>query len=210
MLFLWCIPGRIEALRCPWANVEVWRPFIAYVRPPCLYLKRMGWGGGGGSSLGAPELQPIRKCSLRCILIHTYVYAEFVHCQTRHCLKVALHQIKWLPGQSSRCTSSVTKAVIGAYMWQWWLVQILWHLPYVFSSFSCKLLKWYVTVCFLGRFVNGRYHTACRYSGPMAWNSASVTFLKICYYGRQLDLIWCNDTLSMLGRVYKHSYQDQI
>ena len=23
---------------------------------------------------------------------------------------------------------------------------------------------------------------------------ASVTFLKICYYGRQWDLIWCNDT----------------
>ena len=26
----------------------------------------------------------------------------------------------------------------------------------------------------------------CRYSGPMVW--------KICYYGRQWDLIWCNDT----------------
>ena len=24
-------------------------------------------------------------------------------------------------------------------------------------------------------------------------NSASVTFLKICYYGRQRDFIWCND-----------------
>ena len=31
-------------------------------------------------------------------------------------------------------------------------------------------------------------------SGPMIRNSASVTFLKICYYGRQWDLIWCNDT----------------
>ena len=55
-----------------------------------------------------------------------------------------------------------------------------------------------MTVCFLGLFVNGRYHTACRYSGPMVWNSASVTFLKICYYGRQWDLIWCNDTFSVL------------
>ena len=54
-----------------------------------------------------------------------------------------------------------------------------------------------MTVCFLGLFVNGRYHTACRYSGPMVWNSASVTFLKICYYGRQWDLIWCNDTCNM-------------
>ena len=63
-----------------------------------------------------------------------------------------------------------------------------------------KSLKWYVTVCFLGLFVNGRYHTACRYSGPMVWNSASVTFLKICYYGRQWDLIWCNDTYRELVR----------
>ena len=30
----------------------------------------------------------------------------------------------------------------------------------------------------------------------MVSNSASVTFLKICYYGRQWDLIWCNDTSS--------------
>ena len=74
---------------------------------------------------------------------------------------------------------NVTKAVIGAYMWQWWLVQILWHLHYAFSSFCClvnyytvtfatcwyigwvsilKLIfcvKLYVTVCFLGPFVNG-------------------------------------------------------
>ena len=28
----------------------------------------------------------------------------------------------------------------------------------------------------------------------MVLNSASVTFLKICYYGRQWELIWCNDT----------------
>ena len=26
------------------------------------------------------------------------------------------------------------------------------------------------------------------------FETASVTFLKICYYGRQWDLIWCNDT----------------
>ena len=55
-----------------------------------------------------------------------------------------------------------------------------------------------MTVCFLGLFVNGRYHTACMYSGPMVWNSASVTFLKICYYGGQWDLIWCNNTLNVL------------
>ena len=61
------------------------------------------------------------------------------------------------------------------FVWIWWLP--LWT--------SCKSLKWYVTVCFLGLFVNGMYHTACRYSGPMVWNSASVTFLKICYYGRK-------------------------
>ena len=41
---------------------------------------------------------------------------------------------------------NVTKAVIGSYMWQWWLVQILWHLPYVFSSFCC--LMHYYTVTF--------------------------------------------------------------
>ena len=34
----------------------------------------------------------------------------------------------------------------------------------------------------------------------MVWNSASVTFLKICYYGRQWDLIWCNDTSSKWAR----------
>ena len=39
----------------------------------------------------------------------------------------------------------VTKAVIGAYMWQWWLVQILWHLPYVFSSFCCLMNYYTVT-----------------------------------------------------------------
>ena len=52
-----------------------------------------------------------------------------------------------------------------------------------------------MTVCFLGLFVNGRYHTACRYSGPVVSNSASIAFFffKICYYGRQWDLIWCND-----------------
>ena len=72
-----------------------------------------------------------------------------------------------------------------------WHFVWIWQLP---LYTSCKSLKWYVTVCFLGLFVNGRYHTACRYSGPMVWNSASVTFLKICYYGRQWDLIWCNDT----------------
>ena len=72
-----------------------------------------------------------------------------------------------------------------------WHFVWIWRLP---LQTSCKSLKWYVTVCFLGLFVNGRYHTACRYSGPMVWNSASVTSLKICYYGRQWDLIWSNDT----------------
>ena len=34
----------------------------------------------------------------------------------------------------------------------------------------------------------------------MVWNSASVTFLKICYYGRQWDCIWCNDTLNDINK----------
>ena len=37
------------------------------------------------------------------------------------------------------------KAVIGEYMWQRWLVQILWHLPYVFSSFWCVMNYYTVT-----------------------------------------------------------------
>ena len=57
-----------------------------------------------------------------------------------------------------------------------------------------------MTVCFLGPFVNGRYHTACRYSDPVVWNSASANFIKICYYGRQWDLIWCNVTLTQRER----------
>ena len=48
---------------------------------------------------------------------------------------------------------NVTKAVIGAYMWQWWLVQILWHLPCVFSSFCC--LMNYYTVTFATRWYMG-------------------------------------------------------
>ena len=53
-----------------------------------------------------------------------------------------------------------------------------------------------MTVCFLGLLVNGKYHSACRYSGPMVWNSAAVTFWKMCYYGRQWDFIWYKDTCS--------------
>ena len=30
-------------------------------------------------------------------------------------------------------------------MWQWWLVQILWHIPYVFSSFCCLMNYYTVT-----------------------------------------------------------------
>ena len=30
------------------------------------------------------------------------------------------------------------------------------------------------------------------------WFETSVTLLKICYYGRQWDLIWCNDTCKLL------------
>ena len=83
-------------------------------------------------------------------------------------LQVALHQIKWLSGQSSirisyrwHCIKSsdcqvrvrsapsnlygVNATKVGAYMWQWWLVQILWHLPYVFSSFWCLMNYYTVT-----------------------------------------------------------------
>ena len=35
----------------------------------------------------------------------------------------------------------------------------------------------------------------------MVWNSASVTFWKICYYGRQWDLIWCNDSYTSRGEM---------
>ena len=30
-----------------------------------------------------------------------------------------------------------------------------------------------------------------------------VTFLKMCYYGRQWDLIWCNDTSSLWPDAYR-------
>ena len=40
----------------------------------------------------------------------------------------------------------------------------------------------------------------------MVWNSASVTFLKICYYGRQWGFIWCNDTFSKHCKYCTESY----
>ena len=52
----------------------------------------------------------------------------------------------WYCYRSPRTKSH--KTVIGAYMWQWWLVQILWHMPYVFSSFYC-LMNCYSDICHL-------------------------------------------------------------
>ena len=39
---------------------------------------------------------------------------------------------------------------------------------------------------------------ACRYTGPVVCNAASVTFQKIRYYGRQWDFILCYDTYNSL------------
>ena len=62
-----------------------------------------------------------------------------------HCTKSSDCQVR-VRGVPSNCYRvNVTKVVIGAYMWHWWLVQILWHLPYVFSSFCCLI---YYTVTF--------------------------------------------------------------
>ena len=47
--------------------------------------------------------------------------------------------------------------------------------------------EYWVTIGFLGLFIKGRYHTACRYA-------ASVTVIKVRYHGRQWDFIWCNAT----------------
>ena len=88
-----------------------------------------------------------------------------------------------------RNSASVTFLKMCYYGRQW---------DWIWCNDTCKSLKLYVTVCFLGLFVNGSYKTACSYSGPMVRNSASVTFLKMCYYGRQWDLIWCNDTCKSL------------
>ena len=62
-----------------------------------------------------------------------------------HCTKWSDCQVRVRGAPSNVYGVNVTKAVIGAYMWQWWLVQILWHLPYVFSSFCCLMNYYTVT-----------------------------------------------------------------
>ena len=62
-----------------------------------------------------------------------------------HCTKSSDCQVRVRGAPSNVYGVNVTKAVIGAYMWQWWLVQILWHLPYVFSSFWCLMNYYTVT-----------------------------------------------------------------
>ena len=62
-----------------------------------------------------------------------------------HCTKWSDCQVRVRGAPWNVYGVNVTKAVIGAYMWQWWLVQILWHLPYVFSSFCCLMNYYTVT-----------------------------------------------------------------
>ena len=62
-----------------------------------------------------------------------------------HCTKSSDCQVRVRGAPSNVYGVNLTKAVIGAYMWQWWLVQILWHLPYVFSSFCCLMNYYTVT-----------------------------------------------------------------
>ena len=62
-----------------------------------------------------------------------------------HCTRSSDCQVRVRGAPSNVYGVNVTKAVIGAYMWQWWLVQILWHLPCVFSSFCCLMNYYTVT-----------------------------------------------------------------
>ena len=62
-----------------------------------------------------------------------------------HCTKSSDCQVRVRGAPSNVYGVNVTKAVIGAYMWQWWLVQILWHLPCVFSSICCLMNYYTVT-----------------------------------------------------------------
>ena len=62
-----------------------------------------------------------------------------------HCTKSSDCQVRVRGAPWNVYGVNVTKAVIGAYMWQWWLVHILWHLPYVFSSFCCLMNYYTVT-----------------------------------------------------------------
>ena len=43
-------------------------------------------------------------------------------------------------------------------------------------------------VGFLGPFINGRYHTACMYTGPVVWNAASVTLLFYLFFFKDVLL----------------------
>ena len=126
---------------------------------------------------------------------------------------LALRQINWLPGQSSRCTVKClrSKCNEGCH-WCIYVTVVTCADTLTFSlciysdellhsdichllisgvgvNFAsdifcksdgchCMSLKWYVTVCFLGLFVNGRYHTACRYSGPNALTFCFCTFFE--------------------------------
>ena len=67
------------------------------------------------------------------------------HMYRWHCTKSSDCQVRVRGAPSNVYGVNVTKAVIGAYMWQWWLVQILWHLPCVFSSFCCLMNYYTVT-----------------------------------------------------------------
>ena len=62
-----------------------------------------------------------------------------------HCIKSSDCQVRVGGAPWNYYGVNVTKAVIGAYMWQWWPVQILWHLTCVFSSFCCLMNYYTVT-----------------------------------------------------------------
>ena len=105
-----------------------------------------------------PGVNPCRK--LVTYLLHVVCVLEEVREEigpTLRSRKNAPSLSRWHWTKSSDCQvrvrgapsnlygMNVRKAVISAYMWQWWLVQILWHLPCVFSSFCCLINYYTVT-----------------------------------------------------------------
>ena len=93
----------------------------------------------------------------------------------------------------------------------WWIIT-QWHLPLVDIWGGCKYWNWHFVliwllpletsyVFFFGQFVNGRYHTACRCSGPIVWNSTSVTILKrhIEHIARGNPLLQLREWLFTIG-----------
>ena len=140
-LFVKCRHKSGEVLR---ENISHWECTTGSSSPHFPVLKARGYAKGG--SIFTTRL----ACNLRPIEYrisssppppphtHTPLYRW-------HCTKSSDCQVRVRGAPSNVYGVNVTKAVIGAYMWQWWLVQILWHLPYVFSSFSCLMNYYTVT-----------------------------------------------------------------